>query len=118
METRARTFQGPRAAAGPDSEGPVSLSLSSYASNTQLVLRYWQAGGGGIRVLLYGIAGDWYSPGCKVLAVAARVAAQQGQSRVVAGQVPLFFCSFCLLDPIAGEDKEDGEDRGRGEMRK
>ena len=39
---RARTFQGPGAAAGPDSEGPLSLSRHSWCVlATPLVLRYW-----------------------------------------------------------------------------
>ena len=41
---RARTFQGPGAAAGPDSEGPLSLLPllvpACYGCNTPLVLRY------------------------------------------------------------------------------
>ena len=41
---RARTFQGPGAAAGPDSEGPLSLLpllvRACYGCNTPLVLRY------------------------------------------------------------------------------
>ena len=43
---RARTFQGPGAAAGPDSEGPFSLSsllvCACYGCNAPLVLRWWQ----------------------------------------------------------------------------
>ena len=43
---RARTFQGPGAAAGPDSEGPFSLSpllvCACYGCNVPLVLRWWQ----------------------------------------------------------------------------
>ena len=64
METRARTFQGPGAAAGPDSEGPVSFSPGAlclpwlqYSTGIKVLA----VGGGGIRVLLYGIAGGWYS---------------------------------------------------------
>ena len=51
---RARTFQGPGAAAGRDSEGPASVR------SLPLVLRYWHIAqyqviyvGRGIKVLLY-----------------------------------------------------------------
>ena len=38
---RARTFQGPAAAAGPDSEGPPSLSLST-PSHTSKKRKNWR----------------------------------------------------------------------------
>ena len=44
--------------------------------------------GGGIRVLLYGIAGGLVLSGVRLAGVVAGVVAQQGQSRVAAGQVP------------------------------
>ena len=46
--------------------------------------------------------------------LAGVVGAQQGQSRVVAGQVPASSPPPAEPDPIVDEDKEDGDDSGRG----
>ena len=92
---RARTFQGPGAAAGRDSEGPASLR------SPPLALRFWHT-----VVSRYCYICRARYQGIVILELRLRLVSRLEHSGAEwwwwRGQVPF------LLDPIADEDKEDG----------